>query len=224
MKLTRSLPNSYVHYIDVRPNKYRKAHTIALIIALPITLGVFLFFIELAYLLRVDYSKSSSLNPASKLWVIIGLLVVPIIVIAVHECMHGLLIWIFTHEFPNLHIQILGVSVEAPDWYIPRNKLILIGLAPLILLTLIGISLLFVVPPEIIGTVAIGLTINIVGSYVDIAVAMYANLLPKSSLINLSHGQISIFNMETKDLHDKVPKWKRRLRHVIEQEILPRLV
>jgi hypothetical protein len=224
MKPTKTLPNSYVHYSNLRPGKYRKGHLLALLIALPLTVGVYSLFNKLAYLFRVDYSQSPTWNPKFNLGVIIGLLFVTITVIAAHECTHGLLLWLFTHERPNLGVQFPGVGVEAPDWYIPRNMLMIVGLAPLILLTLLGLVLLFAVSPDLVKTVAIGLTINIAGSYMDIAVVIYAYLLPISSFINPARGYAAIFIKETEGLHDEVPKWKSRLRNIIEQEVLPRLV
>jgi hypothetical protein len=197
---------------------------LALVIALPFSVGVYSFFNKLAFLLRSDYSQSPIWNPKFNLGIFIGLLFVTIAVIAAHESIHGLLLWHFTGERPNIGIQFPGIGVEAPNWYIPRNKLIIIGLAPLILLTTVGAALLFTVSPQSIGAVAIGLTINIAGSYLDIAVAMYSFLLPKSSFINPAHGYAAIFIKESKGFHDQTTNWKSRLRNVIEKEVLPRLV
>lgn len=224
MKPTKALPNSYVHYRNLRPGDYRKGNLLALIIALPLSVGIYSFFNKLAFFLRSDYLQAQTWNPKFNLDIIIGLLLVTIAVIAAHESIHGLLLWRFTGERPNISIQFPGIGVEAPDWYIPRNNLIIIGLAPLIVLTIIGIALLFTVSPHLIGTVAIGLTINIAGSYLDIAVAMYCYLLPKSSFINPAHGYAAIFIKEREELYDQTTNWKSRLRNVIEKEVFPKLV
>jgi len=224
MKPTKVLPNSYMHYRNLRPGDYRKGNLLALIIALPFSLGVYSFFNKLAFFLRSDYSHSPTWNPKFDLGILIGLLFVTIVVIAAHESIHGLFLWGFTGERPSIGIQFPGVGVEAPDWYIPRDNLIIIGLAPLILLTTIGMVLLFSVSPQLIGTVAIGLTINIAGSYLDIGAAIYSYLLPKSSYINPAHGYTAIFIKEREGLHGQTINWKNRLRNVIEKEILPRLV
>jgi hypothetical protein len=224
MKSTKTLPNSYEHYRDLRPGDYWKGNLLALIVALPFSLGVYSFFNKLAYFLRVDYVQSPTWNPNFDLSILVGLLLVTIAVIVVHESIHGLLLWRFTGERPSFGIQFPGIGVEAPDWYIPCNQLIVIGLAPLIILTTIGIVLLLTVSPQLIGTVAIGLTINLAGSYMDIAVAMYAYLLPKSALINPAHGYAAIFISEREGLLAQATNWRSRLRNVIEEAILPRLV
>jgi hypothetical protein len=224
VKSTKTLPNSYVHYRDLRPGDYRKGNLLAFIIALPFSLGIYSFYNRLAFFLRADYLQSPTWNPKFDLSILIGLLLVTIAVIAAHESIHGLLLWRFTSERPSIGIQFPGVGVEAPDWYIPRNDLIVIGLAPFIILTTIGMVLLFIVSPQLIRTVVIGLTINIAGSYMDIAVVMYAYLLPKSSLINPAHGYAAIFVKEREGSPDQATNWRSRLRNVIEEEILPRLV
>lgn len=224
MKPQKTLPSSYVHHKDLRPGKYRKGHLLIMIIAIPITLGVYSFFNKVAFLVRLGHLQSPMWNPKLNLGILIGLLLVAVTVIAAHECTHGLLLWLFTRERPNLGIQFPGVGVEAPDWYLPRNLLMMIGIAPLILLTLIGLVLLFTVSPNIIGTVAIGITINIVGAYMDIAVVMYAYLLPKSAYIRPARGYASIYIKEADGSQDKVSEWKSRLRSKIEQEVLPKLV
>ena len=59
---------------------------------------------------------------------------------------------------------------------------------PLFLVTLLGAILLFFVPPHYIGMVAIGSTINVAGSYMDLAVFLYTFLLPKISYIQPAEG------------------------------------
>jgi hypothetical protein len=224
MKPTKTLPSPYIHYIDLCPGKYRKGHLLVLLIAIPITLGIYSFLNKVAFLVRLDHLQSPTWNPKMNLEILIGLLLVTLAVIAAHEGVHGLLLWLFTRERPNLGIQFPGVGVEAPEWYIPRNQLMIVGIAPLILLTLIGAVLLFTVPSNMIGTVAIGMTINMAGSYMDIAVVMYAYLLPISAYIRPDRGYASIFFKRVEGLQDTVPEWKCRLRRRIEQEILPKLV
>lgn len=224
MKPTKVLPNSYIHYRNLRPGDYKKENLLALIVALPFSVGVYLFFNKLAFILRSDYSQTPTWNPKFNLGILIGLFFVAIAVIVAHESIHGLLLWSFTGERPNISIQFPGIGVESSDWYITPNYLIIVGLAPLLLLTTIGMALLFIVSPQSIGTVAIGLTINIVGSYLDIVVAMYSYLLPKSSFINPAHGYAAIFIKEREGMYNQTKDWKCRLRNVIEKEVLPRLI
>ena len=41
MESTKSLPESYDHYLNTRPGDYRKAHLCALLNAIPLKVGIY---------------------------------------------------------------------------------------------------------------------------------------------------------------------------------------
>jgi hypothetical protein len=221
MKPVKVLPPSYIHYRDLKPPEYKKAHFLFFILALPLTWGVYTLLNRIADLLRPDYAYSPGLNPSFKPGIIAGLLLVAIVVIVAHELIHALLLWLFIRDRVEVSIHFPGIGIETPDWYIPRNKLLVVSLAPLIGLTLIGIAFLFIVPRSFIGTVVLAITINIVGAYLDVAVAAYTFLLPPSAYICPDHGYAAIFIREASQAN--ASNWRTRLRVFLEREILPRL-
>jgi hypothetical protein len=69
------------------------------------------------------------------LWVL--LLIVGMLV--VHEAIHGLFFWFFTHSRPVFGLGLSYAYAAAPDWYIPLRLYWIVGLAPLILIGLGGL-------------------------------------------------------------------------------------
>lgn len=223
MRPTKTLPASYVHYGNLEPDKYKKAHLLAFLLAIPLTLGIYTFLNKLAGMLRVDHPIARTWNPSFNPRTIVGLILVMMAVIAVHELIHSLLLWLFICERPSISVGFPGIGIETPEWYLPSSTLLLVSLAPLISLTLVGLVLLFTVPRNLIGTISIATTTNIVASYQDVAVAIYVFLLPESAFINPAHKYAAIFVKETSQVEKgqaEEPKWKTRLRIFLEQEIL----
>ena len=216
MESTKSLPDTYNHHLDLRPGDYRIGHLLVLLIAIPLAVGIYVLFIALARITRPEIVQSPSWNPNFSIPVLLSIFFIFVLVAIIHESIHGILIWIYTTEIPKLGIQFPGIGVEAPDWYIPRKQMMFIELAPLFLITIIGAALLFFVPQRYIGMVAIGSTLNVVGSYMDLAVFLYTYLLPEDSYIKPAEGYASIYldKFEESD-------WKSRILKSLEQKLLP---
>ena len=219
MESTKSLPESYDHHLDLRPGDYRRGHLLVLLIAIPLTVGIYALFIALARISRPEIVQTLRWNPNFSIPVLLSTLCIFVIVAIIHESIHGILIWIYTGEVPKLGIHFPGIGVEAPNWYIPREKMLLIELAPLFLITILGAILLFFVPPRYIGMVAIGSTINVAGSYMDMSVFLYTFLLPKDSYIRPAEGFASIYIHKCDESN-----WKIRLLKSLEQRLLPKLL
>jgi len=225
MRPTKTLPASYVHYGNLEPTKYRKAHLLALLLAIPLTLGIYTLLNKLADMLRVDNNPfTRTWNPSFDPRSIVGLLLVVVAVIAVHEFVHGLLLWLFIREPPSISVGFPGVGIETPEWYLPRNTLLTVGLAPLILLTFLGLVLLLTVPRNLIGTISIAITTNIVASYQDLAVAIYTFLLPESAFINPAHKHAAIYVKGTQavEICEEKPNWKEQLWVFLEKTLFPK--
>jgi hypothetical protein len=69
-----------------------------------------------------------------------------------------------------------------PGWYFPRNQYILIGISPLIVITLIGILLLVILPISTLNLVLIGLVLNASGAVGDLFVVVWLLTKPVITL------------------------------------------
>lgn len=219
MESTKSLPETYKHHLDIRPGDYRRGHLLVLLITLPLAVGIYVLFIALARINRPGIVQLPSWNPNFSIPVLLSIFLVFVLVAVVHEGIHGILIWIYTKEIPKLGMHFPGIGVEAPDWHIPRNQMLLVELTPLFSISIIGAILLFFIPSRYIGMVAIGSTINVVGSYMDLAVFLYTYLLPNNSYIKPAEGYASIYIDELDESN-----WKSRILKSLEQRLLPKLL
>jgi hypothetical protein len=219
MKPTKTLPADHHHHLDIRPGDYRKGHLLVLLISLPMAIGFYFAFTALARINRPALVQNPGWNPKFNVSVLLSVALVFGVIAIIHECIHGALIWIHTREIPKLRIQFPGVGIAAPDWYFPRSQMLLIELAPLFIITMIGALSLPFIPPEYVGIAAIGLTINAVGSYMDVVVFLYTYLLPVSSYIRLANSFASVYIIKLDE-----STWKSRLLDLLEQELMPKFL
>lgn len=82
--------------------------------------------------------QKSSRDLANGGW---GLLVVVLAVIS-HELIHALFFRFFTGEWAIFGFKGIYAYAAAPQWYIPRNLHIAVALAPLVILSLLGVLLI----------------------------------------------------------------------------------
>jgi hypothetical protein len=94
---------------------------------------------------------------------------------AAHEGTHAVLLWALTGEWPGA---VSLVSKEdtyayaaAPAWYLPRNRYLLVGLVPLVGLSLLLLVLARLVPAPLLGWLLATLMRNARGSQADLYVA-----------------------------------------------------
>jgi hypothetical protein len=72
----------------------------------------------------------------------IGLLLLDVgLMLVLHEAVHGIFFWLFTSRPPKVGIGMGYAFAAAPGWYLPRGRYLVIGLGPVVLLTLTGLAL-----------------------------------------------------------------------------------
>jgi hypothetical protein len=104
----------------------------------------------------------------STVLLIIGLVVV------LHELCHALFFWLFSRERPQIGFNLLYAYAAAPDWYFTRRQFVLIGLAPVLLLTLAGFLAMPWVSVVTTSHLVLALTVNAAGAIGDFIVVMWA--------------------------------------------------
>lgn len=113
--------------------------------------------------------------------------------LALHELIHGICFWMITRALPRFGLGSAYAFTAAPDWYIPRNLYLIVGLAPLIVITLVGLALLPALPTGTLMLWWFVLTVNASGAVGDMYVVGW--LLTKTSQIVINdHGdRIAIY-------------------------------
>ena len=117
-----------------------------------------------------------------------------IIMIVLHESVHGLVLWGFTKKFPPISINFTGsVYVNASGWYLPRLHMMIMSLAPFLLLSMIGITSLCFTSGEFFRMTLWAVLLNAVGSINDLAVAGWLFFQPDTALIENSGQALTIY-------------------------------
>lgn len=98
------------------------------------------------------------------------ILVVMFIAIGFHELVHGLLFWFFTRHRPEFGLGPGYAFAAMPDWFFSKGQYLVIGLGPLVVLTVLGLVFSTFVPVTWLGLVFAGVVINAGGAIGDMYV------------------------------------------------------
>jgi hypothetical protein len=103
---------------------------------------------------------------------LIGFLAASVLIIPLHELVHGLLFWVFTRRRPlfGLRLPFYAFAAAPVDVYLPRNPYLVVALAPLVLLNLLGLLLLPIMPLSLVPTLVLFMLLNTVGAVGDLLV------------------------------------------------------
>ena len=61
--------------------------------------------------------------------------------LVIHEMVHGIFFWAFTHERPKFAFKGIYAYAAAPGWFLPKGQYVVVGLAPFIVISLLSIFL-----------------------------------------------------------------------------------
>ncbi len=103
--------------------------------------------------------------------------------VVAHELVHGLCYWAFTGQRPVFGLRGLYAFAGAPRWYVPRLPFVLTALAPLVVITTVGLPLLLVVASPGVWPVLAVVALNAAGSLGDLVAAAWALALSPTTLV-----------------------------------------
>ncbi len=182
-KAVRELPEGYGLLQTLDLNKNIKL-AIGLNLASLVLFAVFgVGFYWLLILLRPGLANVQGLfetglftsDSAFTQFLIIALVYLGMIVL--HEAVHGLFFWLYTQERPEFGFRGLYAYAGAPDWYFAKRPYLLVGLAPLVLISLVGFIAMLLAPSGWIFPLLLFITLNASGAVGDIYAFFW--ILPK---------------------------------------------
>lgn len=181
MKASKILPDQYEKYGELKltDKKIMAGLTLASIV------GVIVFGIAFIQISRI-FNTTPFLQTDGAFSLEFNLLLLIFTIIAVllfHELIHGVFFWIFTGKFPRFGFTGIYAYATAPGWYFPRNQFIWVGLAPFVVLTLLGLVLMPFLPFSLYFYLIIALTLNAAGAVGDFYVVFRTLLIPSSYLV-----------------------------------------
>lgn len=93
--------------------------------------------------------------------------------LVIHEGIHGIFFWLFTHSRPKFAFRGAYAYAAAPGWYIHRNPFLVTTLAPLLIISLAGLVIMRFVPAAALAAVWFIIIMNASGSVGDMLVAVW---------------------------------------------------
>lgn len=137
------------------------------------------------------------------LYLFIGLFVM----LVAHELIHGLFFWIYTRERPQFGFKVVYAYASAPDWYIRRNQFIVTGLAPVVIITVLGIAFLPFVPEIYLAEMLILLAFNAAASVGDMVTVGWLLPKPPTAMVRDSGTLIDVYTLADDDVTEMSRRW-----------------
>lgn len=134
-------------------------------------------------------------------------------VIVLHELIHGLFFWGFTGERFQFGIRPFYAFAAAPNWFIPRSQFVIIGLAPFIIITILGIGLIWALPLSAAAVALVAVAVNAAGSTGDLVVVGWLYSKPPGRLIRDQGDRITKFNIDLEGINVMAEQWMRLMAH-----------
>lgn len=189
---TRTLPDGYRQTSEIN-----LARDMGLMILVNLV-GTVIFVLSLILLgsfldrARPDFATSEvafTLN----IFGLFGLFVSLILTVLLHELIHGVFFWAFTGSRPVFALRLLYAYAAAPDWFIPARHYWIIGLAPLVLIGMLGLLIIALAPIGWIPLFGFLVALNTAGATGDLFIIARLLRLSPDSLINDAGDRILFF-------------------------------
>lgn len=186
MQPTRTLPETYTLSGSLDLSKDRRALILLNVLGAPLFLLSGWLFILAALRLRPGEAGRvlvvQIFTIATVFRVILAALVLSIFMLVLHEVIHGLFFWFYTRARPSFGIGPGYAYARADGWFLPRGQYLVVSLAPLVIITLLGLALLALGPAAWLPAVIAVMTFNASGAVGDMAVALWLLKLPRAAL------------------------------------------
>jgi hypothetical protein len=213
MKPTQVLPESYLHCYTLDSKRHKVAQGILILLGFG---GLLLGWQVIKF---VSPESINALKLGRDPFHLVMFLVTIIIMILLHESVHGLVLWGFTKNFPPFGINFMGsVYVNASGWYLPRNHMLIMLLSPFLLLSITGIIFLSFTSGEFFRMMLWAVLLNAAGAINDLAVAGWLFFQPDTTLIENSGQALSIYR--TNDGQSKQFGTKEKVRVFMERYLI----
>jgi hypothetical protein len=109
------------------------------------------------------------------------------IMLVFHELIHGMFFWLFTQERPKFALKSGYAFAAAPDWYLPRSEYVLVGISPLVVISILSIVFAAFLPSHLSSYLLFVATFNAAGALGDMIVVAWVLRQPDTTFI-MDHG------------------------------------
>ncbi|HVN53504.1 MAG TPA: DUF3267 domain-containing protein [Anaerolineaceae bacterium] len=199
MRATKTLPAGYTRKTSLDLSKNKFALVLMNLLGFVSLFAFGWLFLQAAAWLRPDatwnqiaafqiFSLKDLLN------IIVLLIGESAAVVVLHEATHGLFFWIFGGERPRFGLRGAYAFASMPDVFFPRPQYIVIGLAPLVLLSLLGLALIAFVPRDWVFAIWLFLIFNASGAIGDILTVVWLLFQPGDVLVQDLGDAVTLYS------------------------------
>lgn len=122
-----------------------------------------------------------------------GILLMTVVMVVVHEGLHGLVFWLATADAPKFEFKFYYASASPGGWYLPRRVFMLATLLPLVVISLVCLALIPFAAPYLRYLLILLAVFNASGSAGDLVVALRLARLPAQTLSLDSGSSVTFF-------------------------------
>ncbi|MBU0705566.1 MAG: DUF3267 domain-containing protein [Chloroflexi bacterium] len=181
MNSTKTLPEGYVQSGEINLKKNKRLAITMNIVAVFVGVPSFFLLVSFAALVRPSLLNTSGTITAGVVAVFLGVVV---LLLTIHELIHGFFFWVFTRSRPVFAMRLFYAYAGAPDWYIPVRQFMIVALGPLVIIGVVGLLLILLGPESWVLLVAFVVALNTGGSTGDLLVFTRLFKLSPTSLAN----------------------------------------
>lgn len=198
MQPVRELPDSYRSVGTLDITKDKRALIFLNFVGLLMLVLTGWFFAQTILWLRGPESMADGFRlEINNLWQVVILLgsvtLLTVFYVSLHEATHGVFFWWFTRTKPIFAFRWTHAYAAAPDWYLPRNSYLMTALAPLVMITILGLAVILVAQTSWLGAIWFVLTMNASGSVGDLLVAGWLLRQPPACLARDRGDSVTLY-------------------------------
>jgi hypothetical protein len=187
---TKTLPEGYEQSGEINLKKNRRLAITLNIVALFVIVLSFYLLASFAVLVRPGLMNTSG---TIHLGTVAILVVLVVMLLTIHELIHGFFFWVFTRSRPVFAIRLFYAYAGAPDWYIPTRQFAIVAVGPLVIIDTVGLLLMLLVPENWVLFIAFVVAFNTGGSMGDLLVLARLFKLSPTSLANDTGDVITFY-------------------------------
>lgn len=195
VQTSKTLPEGFTQAAEINLKAQKKLavgmNIAAFIVLIPV--GIFLLWVVRQVHPQTEgtmFSFSLGLDSLPKVLLLIVVLAGMLIL---HEAIHGIGFWLATREQPKYGLSLAYAFAAAPEWYIPAGMYFWIGIAPLLVIDVLGLLLILVLPESAAGLVASAVALNTAGAVGDAYILFRLTQLGKTTLVNDSGDKVLFY-------------------------------
>jgi hypothetical protein len=115
---------------------------------------------------------------------LVEVVVAILLTVVIHELVHSLFYWWLAKRRPTFGIKGLFPYAAAPAGvYFPRNRYLMVGIAPFVLLTAMGLLLMLIAPAPALSILSLFIVFNAAGAAGDLLIVLRLLSFPAETLM-----------------------------------------